>query len=377
MYKFLKLAVLTLLSLITIDANQEKACPVVLGHRGAAGIYPEHTEIAYEEGAALGADYIECDVQITKDLQLICSHEAWIKDVCNVEDFPQFADRLTTYNMDDDDPDFDWNDKGNVGPDFFTFDFNLTELIPGIKRRQVTSGRNHNFDFKYSFVTFDQYVSIAKDKGVGIAPEIKSPTAVNKILKGHGIDTTVEDLVLTALSKHGYSGSDDNCILQCFELSTLERLKGRTQVKRLFLLKRPAKLNQATFERVKNAEVVSMCFDKKLIVPVDTKGNCGTTNQTLVDQIHGLGMSVYAYTFKNEQSSMCWGHLGDVRNELDRFYELGLDGYFADYPNTVRSFLDDQNCIRSGFASNKASEAPRAIKYGILVLLVFVLWNTL
>ena len=45
MYKFLKLAVLTLLSLITIDANQDKACPVVLGHRGAAGIYPEHTEI--------------------------------------------------------------------------------------------------------------------------------------------------------------------------------------------------------------------------------------------------------------------------------------------------------------------------------------------
>ena len=70
---------------------------------------------AYEEGAALGADYIECDVQITKDLQLICSHEAWIKDVCNVETFPEFADRLTTYNMDDDDPDFDWNDKGQGG----------------------------------------------------------------------------------------------------------------------------------------------------------------------------------------------------------------------------------------------------------------------
>ena len=74
-----------------------------------------HLPIAYEEGATLGADYIECDVQITKDLQLICSHEAWIKDVCNVEDFPQFADRLTTYNMDDDDPDFDWNDKGQGG----------------------------------------------------------------------------------------------------------------------------------------------------------------------------------------------------------------------------------------------------------------------
>ena len=39
---------------------------VVLGHRGAAGIYPEHTLIAYEKGAEFGADFIECDLQVTK-----------------------------------------------------------------------------------------------------------------------------------------------------------------------------------------------------------------------------------------------------------------------------------------------------------------------
>ena len=49
-------------------------------------------------------------------------------------------------------------------------------------------------------------------------------------------------------------------------------------------------------------------------------------------------MQVYAYTFKNELTSLCWNYLGDVQNELDKFYDLGLDGYFADYPNTV-SFL--------------------------------------
>ena len=116
MCPFFTLMVLTsIIPLITTDANPDKPCPVVLGHRGAAGIYPEHTEIAYENGADLGADYIECDVQITKDLQLVCSHEAWIKEVCNVETFPSFADRLSTYNMDDDDPNFNWNDKGQGG----------------------------------------------------------------------------------------------------------------------------------------------------------------------------------------------------------------------------------------------------------------------
>ena len=66
----------------------------VLGHRGACGVYPEHTSISYEKGAEMGADYIECDVQITKDLKLICSHEAWINEVCDVENHSEFSDRI-------------------------------------------------------------------------------------------------------------------------------------------------------------------------------------------------------------------------------------------------------------------------------------------
>ena len=42
----------------------------------------------------MGADYIECDVQITKDLQLVCSHESWINEVCNVEDHTEFSNRI-------------------------------------------------------------------------------------------------------------------------------------------------------------------------------------------------------------------------------------------------------------------------------------------
>ena len=34
---------------------------------------------------------------MTKDLQLVCSHDQWIKDVCNVENFEEFSDRLTSF----------------------------------------------------------------------------------------------------------------------------------------------------------------------------------------------------------------------------------------------------------------------------------------
>jgi len=40
--------------------------PIILGHRGACGVYPEHTVLSYEKAAEFGADYIECDVQVTK-----------------------------------------------------------------------------------------------------------------------------------------------------------------------------------------------------------------------------------------------------------------------------------------------------------------------
>ena len=41
------------------------------GHRGSCGMYPEHTEISYTEGAKQGADVIECDMVLTKVILLL------------------------------------------------------------------------------------------------------------------------------------------------------------------------------------------------------------------------------------------------------------------------------------------------------------------
>lgn len=54
--------------------------PVVVAHRGASGPLPEHTLPAYLEAIKEGADFIECDVVVTKDLQLICRHEPNLND---------------------------------------------------------------------------------------------------------------------------------------------------------------------------------------------------------------------------------------------------------------------------------------------------------
>ena len=46
-----------------------------IGHRGASGLAPEHTFAAYDLALQPGADYIEQDLQLTKDKVLVVIHD--------------------------------------------------------------------------------------------------------------------------------------------------------------------------------------------------------------------------------------------------------------------------------------------------------------
>lgn len=48
---------------------------LVIGHRGAAGLAPEHTRPSFERALAIGVDMIELDVQLTRDGHLVVVHD--------------------------------------------------------------------------------------------------------------------------------------------------------------------------------------------------------------------------------------------------------------------------------------------------------------
>jgi glycerophosphoryl diester phosphodiesterase len=48
---------------------------LVIGHRGASGYAPEHTLASYDVALALGADYLEQDLQMTRDGVLVVLHD--------------------------------------------------------------------------------------------------------------------------------------------------------------------------------------------------------------------------------------------------------------------------------------------------------------
>ncbi len=73
------LAAILLVSVSPASAKKKalsQDAPVLnIGHRGASGYAPEHTLPAYDLALKMGADYIEQDLQLTKDGVLVALHD--------------------------------------------------------------------------------------------------------------------------------------------------------------------------------------------------------------------------------------------------------------------------------------------------------------
>lgn len=75
--------------------------PAIIAHRGASYYAPESTLPAYQLARALGADYLELDLQRTKDGHLIALHDNNLKRTTNIESvFPERADdSVSTFTL--------------------------------------------------------------------------------------------------------------------------------------------------------------------------------------------------------------------------------------------------------------------------------------
>jgi glycerophosphoryl diester phosphodiesterase len=74
-----------------INNGLESRSVLKIGHRGAAGYCPENTFASFHRALQLGVDFIEMDVQMTKDSQLVVIHDPTVNRTSNgkgkVKDF--------------------------------------------------------------------------------------------------------------------------------------------------------------------------------------------------------------------------------------------------------------------------------------------------
>ncbi len=72
----------------------------IYGHRGGVlQLIPEHTIASYSLGAQEGADYLEPDLLLSKDGELIVLHDLDLSKTTDIASHTEFQDRLTSITV--------------------------------------------------------------------------------------------------------------------------------------------------------------------------------------------------------------------------------------------------------------------------------------
>ena len=186
---------------------------IKIAHRGASGYLPEHTLQAAAYAHALGADYIEQDVVLSKDSVPVVLHDIFLNSVTDVK--RKYSDRK--------------REDGN----WYVSDFTLSELKElSVNERLHSNGMEAVYTDRFPItkgnfqistlsehIELIQGLNVSTRRNVGIYPEIKRP----KWHRKEGMD--ISKITTDILKQYGYSAKEDKIFLQCFNSKELKRIK--------------------------------------------------------------------------------------------------------------------------------------------------------
>jgi glycerophosphoryl diester phosphodiesterase len=309
---------------------------------------PEHTLPAYLIAIEQGADFIEPDLIMTRDGQLIARHDRVLDLSTDVARRPQFASRKTTRTVD-----------GMTVTAWFSEDFTLDEIktLRAIERIPDIRPANRRFDGMFQIPTLEEIIQLVQTlerltgRRIGLYPEIKIPSHFR------GIDLAMERSLVRTLHRYGYRHNDDPIFIQSFEISSLKILKQLTRLPLVQLLSPEGRIydGETGDGTLCDAEMASreglreiaryadgVGPEKHLIIPRDTNGNLDAAQRTtFVEDAHAAGLLVHPYTCRAEngflannlRSSDDPTALGKLGEELRLLLATGIDGFFIDQPD--------------------------------------------
>jgi len=348
------------LSMGNVRANEAPLAPkvLVIGHRGASALRPEHTLASYGKAIADGADFIEPDLVMTRDGVPVARHENEISGTTDVARHPEFASRKATKIID-----------GHSVTGWFTEDFTLDELKTLRARERLPEFRSTAYDGQFQIPTLDEIIdfvateSATQGRVIGIIPEIKHGTYFQKA------GLPMEDRVLAILAAHAYTRTAP-VEIQSFEIANLRYLRGKLgrthpNIRLLQLLddagERPydvvaagGKLSYADMTTPKGLRDIAAYADAigpniRAIIPLAADGALGKPT-SLVHDAHAAKLELHPYTFRPEnhfQAKNFWqgsdpktfneaGSIAEIRAYLD----AGIDAFFTDDPALGRKAVD-------------------------------------
>lgn len=271
--------------------------PTLIAHRGASAYAPEHTLEAYRLAIKQGADFVEPDLQVTKDGVLVCLHDTSLERTTNVRKV--FPDRAREV-------------KGRkVWP---VADFTLAEI------HKLDAGSWMDPKFAGARVpTFQEMIDEVKGKA-GLIPETKAPEVYGKL------GLKMEKLLMDVLAKNKLDrpGADPKTpvVIQSFSAESLKVLRKEHDCKLPLVFLIGGGADHSSKEGLTKIKAFADGVGPNKAVVLARPG--------MVQDAHDLGMSVTVWTFRAKQT----GKFADVRTEMAYFLrDLKVDAVFTDNPD--------------------------------------------
>ncbi|WP_200018811.1 glycerophosphodiester phosphodiesterase [Cobetia sp. cqz5-12] len=326
---------------------------VVVAHRGASGYLPEHTLAAKAMAYAQGADFLEQDVVMSKDDQLVVLHDRFLDRVTNVaEVFPERA-----------------RDDGR----YYAIDFTLDELRKlsfsegfTVKDGEQVADYPERFPLGKSHfglhtlseeIEMIQGLNHSTGRDVGLYVEIKAPWFHQSEGK------QVSRAVLETLKQYGYVAHDDNAVVQVFDPNGLKRIHDTLQPELEMDLRLVQLMGETswdmTFQPDADGKLEPYDYDWmyqeggmqriatyadgigpwKPMVIEDSSTRDDIKVTPLVEEAHAQGLIVMPYTFRLDE-----GRIPDWASDYDDmlrafFVDAKVDGVFTDYPDRAVQWL--------------------------------------
>lgn len=302
------IAAVFLTALALMIFAQAASKKVLVAHRGASAYAPEHTAAAYRLAIEQKADFVEQDLQITKDGVLVCLHDLTLERTTNVEEI--FPDRFKQDISEDQQP------GAQAAKHWYVSDFTLAEI------KRLDAGVWKGEKFKGERVpTWQEAIDLVRGKA-GLYPETKAPEVYGR----RGFD--MEKLLIESLKKNKLDrpGADAKTpiIIQSFSDASLHKLREvhKTKLPLVFLIHDDPQgkwLTEAGLKKIKTfADGIG---PNKGLIEREPK---------IVEWAHAAGLTVTPYTFRSAMT----GKYKTVSEEMTKFlYTFGVDALFTDNPD--------------------------------------------
>ncbi len=314
-----------------LDRKKMRKKPIIIAHRGASGYLPEHTLPAKAMAHAMGPDFIEQDVVITKDDRAIVVHDRFLETVSDVT--KKFIERK------------------RIDGRYYAVDFTLDEikhlrLHERVDRKSGEPVYPKRFPLDaitpFEIPTLEEEIELIqglnRSRGVdiGIYVEIKAP-AFHR-LEGKRI----EEIVLDILDRYGYNSTESNCYIQCFEPESLVYMRREMGCG----LKMIQLIGDNTWEETPGVDYYQMITREGLdevasyanaigpsVYPVIADMGMGKEPRVteFVDWAHERDLDVHAFTFRADALP---SYVDSFDKLLDLIFRRAqVDGIFTDFPD--------------------------------------------